>query len=192
MPATVLSAFLKFIFLLLFKNNIMNLKKVGLALMILSGSICSATAQRIASDKTTKDGVRIISTNAVPVYNGQLFSVAASAMIKGSDTAYFIGFYKHLLDLGTDVKNDSLQNSCVITLADGSRIKGEYVQIIQVAGNDILSYHFSNDDFKKLALQDAVNASFRSPVTDNYDFKLLNRFQRSIKDVVAKILNKLR
>jgi hypothetical protein len=170
----------------------MNLMKIGLALIILAGSICNATAQRIASDKTTKDGVRIVSTNAVPVYNGQLFSVAASAMIKSSDTAYFIGFYKQLLDLGTDVKNDSLQNSCTITLADGSKISGEYVQIIQVSGNDILSYHFSNNDFKKLALQDAVNFSCKTPVTDNYDFKILNRFQGNIKNVVTKILNKLR
>jgi hypothetical protein len=170
----------------------MNLMKIGLALMISAGSFCSAAAQRIASDKTTKDGVRIISTNAVPVYNGELFSVAASAMIKDSDTAYFIGFYKHLLDLGTDIKNDSLRNSCIITLADGSTVKGEYVQIIQVPGNDILSYHLSNDDFKNLALQDAVNASFMSPVTDTYDFKILKRFQSNTKNVAAKILKKLK
>ena len=169
----------------------MNAMKIGLVLISLAGSICNANAQRIASDKTTKDGVRIVSTNAIPIYNGQLFSVAASVMIKGTDTACFIGFYKQLLDLGTDMKNDSLQNSCTITLADGSSISGEYVQIIQVAGNDILSYHFNNSDFKKLALQDAVNFSCKAPVTDRYDFKILNRFQGNIKNVVAKILNKL-
>ena len=170
----------------------MNLRKVGLVLIILSGSVFSAAAQRIASDKTTKDGVRIIATNAAPVYNAALFSVAASAMIKGSDTAYFLGFYKQLLDLGTDPKHDPSQDLCTITLADGSKISGEYAQIIQVSGNDIISYHFSKDDFEKLALQDAVNFSCMSPVADKYDFKILKQFQKNIKGVVAKVLNKLR
>jgi hypothetical protein len=169
----------------------MNLRKAGLALIILSAGVISAAAQRIASDKTNKEGVRIISTNAVPVYNSSLFSVAASAMIKGGDTAYFLGFYKQLLDLGVDPKHDPSQDVCTITLADGSKINGEYAQIIRVSGSDILSYHFSTDDFKKLALQDAVNFSCMSPVSDKYDFKILNRFQENIKDVVAKVLDKL-
>lgn len=170
----------------------MNLQKVGLALMILTGSFCSAAAQRIASDKTTKDGVRTISTNALAVYNGKLISVAGSAMIKGSDTAYFLGFYKQQLDLSRGIKNDPAQNSCTITLADGSRINGQYVEIIQVEGNDIFSYHFNNDDFKKLALQDAAAVSLMAPAAENFDFKLLNKFQGNIKKVVSKVLDKLR